>query len=93
MAEGSPNQDIAAKVGFCETTVGTLRKRLVDLRLAGIRDLPRCGPPCKMGDEQIEALMETSFQTQGCDSLAPAKWQRTLDFHMTRFRASGGRSD
>jgi transposase len=82
MAEGYSNQDIAAKVGFCSATVGTLRNRFVDLRLEGISDLPRCGPPRKIGDDQIEALIEKTLHSKpkGATHWSTRKMAKNIGF-------------
>lgn len=64
MAEGIPNKVISQRVGFCAATVGTLRTRFERLRLEGISDLPRSGPPRKIGDDQLEALIEKTLHTK-----------------------------
>jgi transposase len=61
MAEGAPNAAIAREVGFCAATVGTLRKRFAELRLEGLSDLPRSGPPRRFGDEQVAELIERTL--------------------------------
>lgn len=64
MAQGLSNKDIARQVGFCGATIGTLRARFAQLRLEGISDLPRSGPPRKIGDEQIEELIEKTLHSK-----------------------------
>lgn len=61
MEKGESNARIASDVGFCSATVGTLRKRFSELRLEGLSDLPRSGPPRKIGDEQIQQLVEKTL--------------------------------
>jgi transposase len=64
MAEGLSNKAISERVGFCAATVGSLRSRFDQLRLDGISDLPRSGPPRKIGDDRIEALIEKTLHTK-----------------------------
>jgi transposase len=64
MEEGLSNQDISRRVGFCAVTIGTLRQRFHQLRLEGLSDLPRSGPPRKIGDDQIEALIEKTLRSK-----------------------------
>lgn len=52
---------IATRVGFCSATVGTLRKRFAQMRLEGLSDLPRSGPPRMIGDDQIQQLVEKTL--------------------------------
>ena len=61
MAEGLHNSQIAAMVGFCNATVGTLRKRFAETRLEGISDLPRSGPPRSIDDKKIQRLVEKTL--------------------------------
>jgi transposase len=64
MDQGLSNQDISRRVGFCAATVGTLRGRFHQLRLEGLSDLPRSGPPRKIGDDQIEILIEKTLHSK-----------------------------
>ena len=64
MAEGLANKAIARRVGFCPATVGTLRSRFDQVRLEGISDLPRSGPPRKIGDDKVEALIAKTLHTK-----------------------------
>jgi len=64
MAEGHYHKDIAKEVGFCAPTVGTLRKRFMELRLEGLSDLPRSGPPRKITDKQVEDLIEKTLHSK-----------------------------
>jgi len=64
MAEGLSNKAISQRVGFCAVTVGTLRSRFDQLRLECISDLPRRGPPRKIGDHQLEALIAKTLHTK-----------------------------
>lgn len=64
MEEGFSNQDIARRVGFCAATVGTLRGRFHQLRLEGLSDLPRSGPPRQIGDDQVERLIGKTLHSK-----------------------------
>jgi len=64
MARGASNTQVAARVGFCNATVGTLRKRFAEMRLEGLSDLPRCGPPRKIGDDRIQQLVEKTLHAK-----------------------------
>ena len=64
MGEGLSNQAIAGRVGFCAVTVGSLRQRFHQLRLEGLSDLPRNGPPRKIGDDQVERLIEQTLHSK-----------------------------
>jgi len=64
MAEGLHHTQIAARVGFCSATVGTLRQRFSETRLEGLSDLPRSGPPRTIDDQQIAQLIEKTLQSK-----------------------------
>lgn len=64
MSEGLYNKDIAARVGFCSVTVGTLRKRFAETRLDGLSDLPRSGTPRSIGDGRIQQLVEKTLHSK-----------------------------
>lgn len=64
MADGVQNKDIAPRVGFCSATIGTLRKRFAEMRLEGLSDLPRSGPPRTIGDEQVQQLVEKTLHSK-----------------------------
>jgi len=64
MGEGLSNKAISQRIGFCAATVGTLRRRFAQQRLEGISDLPRSGPPRKIGDDRIEALIEKTLHSK-----------------------------
>jgi len=64
MAKGLSNTVIAQRVGSCAATVGTLRKRFAQLRLEGLSDLPRSGPPRRIGDDQIEQLIQKTLHSK-----------------------------
>ncbi|MFT3990726.1 MAG: hypothetical protein QM680_04890 [Luteolibacter sp.] len=64
MAEGFSNKVISERIGFCAATIGSLRSRFGQLRLDGISDLPRSGPPRRIGDDRIEALIEKTLHSK-----------------------------
>jgi transposase len=64
MGQGLSNKVISRQVGFCAATVGSLRWRFHQLRLEGLSDLPRSGPPRKIGDDQIEILIEKTLHSK-----------------------------
>ena len=64
MAEGLSNKEVAREAGFCEATVGTLRKRFAELRLEGLSDLPRSGPPRKISDEAVEEIISKTLHSR-----------------------------
>ena len=64
MAAGLSNKEVAVRTNFCAATVGTLRKRFVEMRLEGISDLPRSGAPRKITDDQVEGLVAKTLQSR-----------------------------
>ncbi|WP_326798103.1 IS630 family transposase [Streptomyces sp. NBC_01808] len=56
-AEGLSNAQVADGLGISRETVRKWRARFVADRLEGLTDRPRPGPPRKVTDEQIEALV------------------------------------
>jgi transposase len=63
MARGESNQAAAAAVGLCAHTVGTLRRRFAEVRLAGLSDLPRSGAPRTIDDGKVHELVEKTLQS------------------------------
>lgn len=61
MDQGESNQAVAAEVGLCAHTIGSLRKRFKQCRLAGISDLPRSGAPRSIEDEKVQAIVEDTL--------------------------------
>jgi len=80
MCEGHSNKDIAKKVGFCAVTIGTLRIRFNEMRLAGLSDLPRSGQPRKVNDERIEELIEKTLHSkpQGATHWSTRKMAKSM---------------
>jgi transposase len=62
MAGGASNTAVAGAVGLCAHTVGTLRRRFAETRLAGLSDLPRSGAPRKIGDEKVRRIVEETLR-------------------------------
>ncbi|GAA2665792.1 hypothetical protein GCM10010400_27740 [Streptomyces aculeolatus] len=56
-AEGSSNAPVADDLGISRETVRKWRARFVRDRLEGLTDRPRRGPPRRITDEQVEALV------------------------------------
>ncbi len=63
-AEGHDNIDVADELGVVQQTVGKWRKRFVERRLDGLLDEPRPGAPRRIRDEQIEAVLTRTLETQ-----------------------------
>ena len=62
MDQGQSNQSVAAEVGLCAHTIGTLRKRFQQCRLQGLSDLPRSGAPRSIEDEKVQAIVEDTLR-------------------------------
>lgn len=63
MDEGESNKAVAKAVGLCAQTIGTLRKKFVEVRLAGLSDLPRPGAPRMIGDDKVHQVVEKTLQS------------------------------
>jgi len=56
-AQGTPNRQIARKVGLSEQKVGQWRKRFAERRVQGLCDLPRPGAPLRYDhDKRVEVF-------------------------------------
>jgi len=62
-AEGGQNNEVAAKLGVVEATVGKWRRRFVAQRLEGLRDEPRAGAPRTIDDARIEAVVVNTLES------------------------------
>lgn len=63
-ASGLNNKEIAEKLGLCEHTVGTRRKRFARDRIDGLYDEPRPGAPREIGDDGIAAIIRKTLETR-----------------------------
>jgi putative transposase len=61
-AEGTANQEIAARLSWSKATVGKWRQRFVEHRLVGIYDELRPGRPRSVSDEQIAVLLRRTLK-------------------------------
>ena len=61
-ADGADNKHVAQQLGIWPQTVGKWRARFVVDRLDGLADEPRPGPPRKIGDEQVEAVIVKTLE-------------------------------
>jgi transposase len=62
-AEGATNQQIAAKLGCNQVTVGKWRNRFAVKRLDGLLDEPRPGQPRKITDEIVEQVIVATLES------------------------------
>jgi transposase len=56
-AEGTPNKEVAARLGVTPQMVGKWRARFVERRLEGLSDEPRPGQPRKITDGKVEEVI------------------------------------
>lgn len=63
-ASGLSNREVAAKLGVCNHTVGSWRKRFLESRLKGLIDLPKKGRPRIISDEQVAEVIRLTLETQ-----------------------------
>ncbi len=63
-ADGQANSEIGATLGCHPATAGKWRRRFVAQRLDGLSDEPRPGAPRTISDEQVEAVIVKSLETQ-----------------------------
>ncbi len=67
-ASGATNQEVAAKLGVNQATVGKWRRRFVVQRLDGLFDEPRPGAPRKIGDDKVEEVIVKTLQDKPADA-------------------------
>jgi len=67
-AQGKFNTEVAEELGVTQKTVSRWRARFVARRLDGLLDEPRPGAPRRVGDQQIEALIVKTLETQPRDA-------------------------
>lgn len=63
-AQGLNNTQACQKTGLCPHTLGRLRKRFHQMRMAGIFDLPRSGAPRKISDEKVAEVVRLTLETK-----------------------------
>jgi transposase len=63
-AAGLNNGQVCEKTGLCPHTVGRLRKRFYEARVAGVFDLPRSGAPRQISDEQVAEVVRLTLETK-----------------------------
>ena len=67
-AEGRHNNEIAVALGCHAATVSKWRNRFALRRLDGLSDDPRPGPPRKITDEVIEAVIVRTLESSPADA-------------------------
>ena len=67
-AEGLQNKAVSPQLEVHAMTVGKWRRRFLEQRLEGLRDEPRSGAPRTIEDEQIEALITRTLESQPEDA-------------------------
>lgn len=63
-AGGKKNQEVAQQLELDVHTVGKWRERFRRERLEGLADEPRPGAPRRISDEQVEAVLTRTLETQ-----------------------------
>jgi transposase len=63
-ADELSNKVVAVKLGVCNATVGTWRRRFVANRLDGLTDDPRPGAPRSVTDAHIEDVITKTLETK-----------------------------
>ena len=61
-AEGTPNKQVAARLGVTPQMVGKWRARFVERRLEGLSDEPRPGQPRKITDGKVEEVIVKTLE-------------------------------
>ena len=61
-AEGLTNQEVAAREGVNQVTVGKWRSRFVERRLDGLHDEPRPGKPRTISDADVERVITKTLE-------------------------------
>lgn len=62
--KGDPNIAVAARLGVSAATVGKWRARFLELRLDGLYDEPRPGPPRTVTDEKVAEVVYLTLQAK-----------------------------
>ena len=62
-ADGSDNQDVAARQRVTKQTVSKWRARFVERRLDGLLDAPRAGAPRSIDDSRVDALIAKTLES------------------------------
>jgi transposase len=73
-ARGHRNARIAGDLGIDEGTVRKWRDRFAELRLAGLRDLPRCGRPRLIPEQDRAAVVALACQLPVDTGVPLSRW-------------------
>ena len=84
-AQGCYNAEIAAALGCHAATVSKWRRRFASRRLDGLCDDPRPGPPRKITDEVIEAIIVRTLESapQGATHWSTRSMAEEMDVSQT----------
>jgi len=63
-AEGLSNNEVAGRLAISSATVCKWRSRFCRDRLQGLSDAPRSGPPRKIGDDLVEAVVAKTLTSR-----------------------------
>ena len=75
-SRGHDNCDVAEDAGVSPQTVGKWRRRFLERRLQGLFDEPRPGGPRKLGDEEVERVVELTLH--GKPTRGATHWSAAL---------------
>ena len=67
-AEGKDNTDIADELGITRQMVGKWRQRFLDHRLDGLLNEPRPGAPRRIGDRDVERVLQKTLEEMPRDA-------------------------
>ena len=62
-AEGTPNKEVAARLGVSQPTVGKWRSRFLELGLDGLEDDPRPGRVPSITADQVEKIVVDTLES------------------------------
>lgn len=63
-SKGLSNEDVAERVGVSSVTVCKWRERFRAMRLQGLSDAPRAGPPRRISDDRVEEVVTKTLTSR-----------------------------
>lgn len=67
-ADGHTDVEIAKRIGVTRRTIGTWRKRFIELRCDALLDEPRPGAPRTVTDEKVEEIVRLTLESKPRDA-------------------------
>jgi transposase len=61
---GFSNDQVAERLGLSPVTVGKWRRRFLSMRLQGLSDAPRSGPPRKITDDRVDEVVTRTLTSR-----------------------------